>query len=280
MRACAILVLSLLLGGCDYGRHLVAMMRSTSAFTACTPDPRILCEPGAEGLAARIAPLVPPALATIGGKQFPSFPQPVRIHVYASRDSFSRYSAAGTGAAGVVTRGAVHISPVILTHPDGPAQIVAHELSHLNLAQHLGPWRMVRLPGWFSEGLATWASGGGGGLACEPNIRHAIRNGRHFEPIDLQPWWRPFQTPPERMSWPVYYNQTRMFVTFMHERDPQAFRAMLGRLGERVPFAEAVSTAYGRPLAALWREFVASLAAASAASSASAAGTGTSGLTP
>lgn len=90
MRACTILVLSLLLGGCDHGRHLVAMTRSTAAFTACTPDPRILCEPNAEKLAAQIAPLVPPALAIIEGKQFAHFASPVRIQVYASPESFSR----------------------------------------------------------------------------------------------------------------------------------------------------------------------------------------------
>ncbi|WP_288381777.1 hypothetical protein [uncultured Massilia sp.] len=259
MRACTILVLSLLLGGCDHGRHFVAMTRSTATFTACTPDPRILCEPNAEKLAAQIAPLVPPALAIIESKHFAHFAGPVRIQVYASPESFSRYSGASTGAAGMVTRGAVHISPAILAHPDGPAEIVAHELSHLNRALQLGPWRMVRLPGWFSEGLATWASGGGG-PAYEPNIRHAIRNARHFEPIDLQPWWRPFQQPPERMSWPVYYNQTRMFVRFMHDRDPAAFRKMLDALGRRDTFADAVGTWYGQPLADLWQAFLASLA--------------------
>lgn len=260
LRAGPILLLSLLLGGCEYGQHLVAMTRSTSDFSTCTPDPRILCEPGAQALAARIAPLLPQALATIERKQFPSFAAPVRIQVYASPDSFARYSAASASAAGVATRGAVHISPLILSHPDGPADIVAHELSHLNLAQQLGPWRMVRLPGWFSEGLATWASGGGAAGVYEPNVRHAIRHGRHFEPIEVQPWWRPFQKPPANMRWPAYYSQTGMFVRFMHERDPQAFRRLLDRLGERVPFAEAVTAAYGRPLADLWQAFLASLA--------------------
>lgn len=261
LRICAALVLPLVLGGCEYGSHLVAMTRSTSAFTACTPDPRILCEPGAQKLAARIAPLVPQAMATILGKQFPAFDEPVRIRVYASPESFSRFSGAGAGVAGIAIRGAVHISPMILRHPDGLAKIVAHELSHLNMALRLGRWRMVRLPGWFSEGLATWASGGGGGPAYAPNIRHAIRNGRHFEPIALQPWWRPFQKPPEHMSWTVYYNQTRMFVAFMHDRDPQAFRRLLDRLGAREPFGEALAAAYGRPLEDMWREFVASLPA-------------------
>ncbi|MEW6759276.1 MAG: hypothetical protein AB1437_00510 [Pseudomonadota bacterium] len=93
LRICAALVLPLLLGGCEYGSHLVAMTRSTSAFTVCTPDPRILCEPGAEALAARIAPLVPEAMATIQGKQFPAFDEPVRIRVYTSPESFSRSAA-------------------------------------------------------------------------------------------------------------------------------------------------------------------------------------------
>lgn len=260
-RNCAVLVLPLLLAGCEYGRHVVAITHSTSAFHACTPDPRILCEPGAEALGARIAPLVPQAMATIERKQFPSFAAPVRIYVYASRESFSRYSTAGTGAAGMATRGAVHLSPVILAHPDGPAGIMAHELSHLNMALQLGPWRMVRLPGWFSEGLATWASGGGAGNVHEPNVRIAIRHGKHFDPLELQPWWRSFPKPPQHMSWPAYYSQTRMFVSFMHDADPEAFRKMLAALGRREAFAAAVASSYGRSLAVLWQEFLASLAA-------------------
>ncbi len=52
-----------------------------------------------------------------------------------------------------------------------------------------------------------------------------------------------------------------MFVTFMHDRDPQAFRRLLDRLGARQPFAEALAAAYGRPLDALWKEFLDSLSA-------------------
>lgn len=261
LRACLLLFLPLALGGCEYGRHLVAATHSTAAFTACTPDPRILCEPGSEALARRIAALVPEALAIVERQQFSPFPTPVRITVYASRASFARYSAAGEGAAGVATRGGVHISPLILSHPDGPARIVAHELSHLNLALRLGAWRMVRLPGWFMEGLAVRVSGGGAGTTYEPNVRYAIRHGRHFEPIAVQPWWRPFQKPPQAMSWPVYYSQTGMFVDFMHDTDPAAFGKMLAALGRREAFADAVSASYDRPLAALWQEFLASLGA-------------------
>lgn len=261
LRVCAALVLPVLLGGCEYGQQLVAMTRSTAAFTACTPDPRILCEPGSEALAARIAPLVPQGLATIAGKQLPSFPKPVRLYVYASRESYARHGGVSPESVGAMTGGAVHISPLVPRHPDGPARIVAHELSHLNMSMQLGGWGMVRLPGWFSEGLATWASGGGTGPTYEPNVRHVIRLGKHFEPIEVQPWWRPFQDAPKGLTRAAYYSQARMFVGFMHDRDPQAFRRMLERMGAREPFADALAAAYGRPLAVLWREFVASISA-------------------
>lgn len=259
LRACAVLVLSSLMGGCEYGQQLVAMTRSTSAFTACTPDPRILCEPGSEALAARIAPLVPQGLAIIAGKQFPSFPKPVRLYVYASRESYARHGGVSPESVGSMTRGVVHISPLVLGHPDGPARIVAHELSHLNMSMQMGGWRMMRLPGWFSEGMATWASGDGAGTLHEPNVRYVIRLGKHFEPIEVQPWWRPFQEAPKGVTRAAYYEQARMFVRFMHDIDPQAFRRLLDRLGAREPFGEAVVAAYGRPLAALWRDFIASL---------------------
>lgn len=258
-RACAILVLPVLLGGCEYGRGAIAMMQSTAAFTACTPDPRILCEPGSEALAAQLAAQLPQAMAAIEQAQFSPFVSTVRVVAYASRESYARYGGVGPESAGAATRGAAHISPAILRHPDGLAKILAHEMSHVHLAQHLGSVKMISLPRWFMEGLATWASDGGGGPVYEPNVRHAIRHGRHFEPIAWQPWWRPFQPPPKGMSWPVYYSQTRMFVRFMHESDPAAFRRLLERLGAREAFPDAIATAYGRPLDALWREFLASL---------------------
>lgn len=92
-------------------------------------------------------------------------------------------------------------------------------------------------------------------ILCEPGAEKLARR------IEVQPWWRPFQTPPKAMTWPVYYSQTGMFVSFMHDTDPAAFGKMLAALGRRKAFADAVSASYGRPRAALWREFVASLGA-------------------
>lgn len=259
-RAGLMLALALGLGGCHVGRGIVARMQPTSAFVACTPDPRILCEPGSEALAARVAAALPVAQASIEQAQFARFPDPVRIHTYASRASFSRHSSAGPAAAGVVTFGIAHISPVALALPEGVQAILTHELSHLHLAQQLGSLSMSRLPAWFSEGLATWASsGGGGGNAHEPNVIVGLRHGKHFDPVEAQSLWKPYLVLPERMAFSTYYSQTRLFVAFLHDADPAAFRQLLDRLGRREPFAGALHAAYGRPLAALWREFLASL---------------------
>lgn len=257
---CLVLGLALALGGCHIGRGVVAMAHSTSAFTACTPDPRIACEPGSEALAAQVAAQLPAALATIEKAQYSRFVAPVRVQTYASAESFSRHSSAGPGAAGVVIFGVAHLSPVALRHPDGVGKILAHEMSHLHLAQQLGTLSMARLPAWFSEGLATWASSGAGrGNAYEPNVLVGIRHGRHFEPVDAQSFWRPYLVLPERMAFSTYYSQARLFVAFMHDRDPGAFRQLLASLGRRDSFASAVQAAYGRPVAALWQEFLASI---------------------
>ena len=260
LRACLALVLALGLGGCHLGGPLLAMTQSTARFTTCTPDARILCEPGSEALAARIAAELPAALGSIEKAQFARFAAPVRVLTYASADSFSTHSSASPGAAGVVIFGAAHISPVALRHADGVAKILAHELSHLQLAQQLGALSMSCLPAWFSEGLATWASNGGAaGQAYEPNVLVGIRHGQHFEPVEAQSLWKPYLVLPRRMAFPTYYSQTRLFVAFMHERDPDAFRVLLARLGRRDSFGDAVRAAYGRPVAGLWQEFVASI---------------------
>ena len=259
-RLVLVLVFALGLGGCHIGRPLIAMTQSTSSFSACTADARILCEPGSEVLAARVAQALPAAVPTIEKAQFSRFAAPVRIHTYAGPESFSTHSSASPGAAGVVIFGVAHISPVALRHPDGLEKIVTHELSHLNLAQQLGALSMARLPAWFSEGLATWASDGGGrAQAYEPNVLVGIRHGQHFEPVESQSLWKPYLVLPKRMAFSTYYSQTRLFVAFMHERDPDAFRALLGKLGRRDGFGDAVRSSYGRPVAALWQEFMASI---------------------
>jgi hypothetical protein len=119
---------------------------------------------------------------------------------------------------------------------------------------------MARLPAWFSEGLATWSSSGGAaGGAYEPNVLVGLRHGKHFDPVEAQSLWKPYLVLPDRMSFPTYYSQTRLFVAFMHDADPAAFRQLLGRLGRREAFAGAVEAAYGRPVAVLWREFLTGL---------------------
>ena len=86
-----------------------------------------------------------------------------------------------------------------------------------------------------------------------------IRHGQHVDPVESQSLWKPYLMLPKRMAFSTYYSQTRLFVAFMHDRDPEAFRALLGKLGRRDGFGAAVQSSYGRPVAALWQEFLASI---------------------
>ncbi|KRB84089.1 hypothetical protein [Duganella sp. Root198D2] len=234
-----------------------AWLSSKAHFTQCTPDPRIWCEPGAEAFGAAVAPLLPAAIAYDEQAFGMAYAAPVRVNVYASDDSFSRYGAVAPRAAGVVVLGDVHLAPKMLSWPAGRmGAIVTHELAHLHLVQRIGTAGIGKLPNWFWEGLPTYISAGGGtGAVTREDAVHAFVHGRHMVPEDDGSLLAPKQAPSYRLSHAMYYRQASMLVGWMDDKDPAAFKRLLAAVGRGEAFAGAVSGAYGRPLETLWGEF-------------------------
>ncbi|MCE3265111.1 MAG: putative lipoprotein [Pseudoduganella sp.] len=234
-----------------------AWLSSKAHFTQCTPDPRIWCEPGAEAFGAAVAPLLPGAIVHDERAFGMAYTLPVRVNVYASDESFARYGAVAPIAAGVVVLGDVHLAPKMLDWPaDRTAAILTHELAHLHLVQRIGHAGIGRLPNWFWEGLPTYLSGGGGaGDVTRANAVFAFVHGRHMVPEDGGSLLAPKQAGSYRLAPGMYYRQAAVLVEWLDRKDPVAFQRLLAALGKGAPFAEALSAAYGRPLAALWPEF-------------------------
>jgi hypothetical protein len=249
-----------MLNGCQMAHRTAALIQSNSGFVQCTPDPRLRCEPGSEAFAARIAPLVAAAVVQVEQAQHGTFPAPIVIYTYASRDSFARHSGVEPDAHGAVLGGAVHLSPRLLTETARQQAILAHELSHLHLVMYAGALAAARLPNWFFEGLPTWVSGGGGAEDALPeNAKYTLRHGRHFEPEESGSILFPRNASSYRMSGHMYYRQASLFVGFLHDTDPGAFDQLLGRVKSRERFGDAVQASYHKPLWLLWQDFLGSL---------------------
>lgn len=250
-----------LLAAGQTGRIVLAWVQPTSDFVQCTADPRIWCEPGAEQGALAVAPLMAEAVAVVERAHYGRFPQPVRVQVYGSRESFARHSAVQPIAYGATGFGAVHLSPRLAADPPTVrAGILAHELSHLHLQQQAGIMAVARLPNWFMEGLPTAVSNGGAALrVSREEAVFALVHGRHFEAEADGSLFFPRRADEFKLSWPMYYRQSSMMVDYMKQRDSAAFERLIRYVAAGKAFGASVQAAYGQPLSVLWQDFRADL---------------------
>jgi hypothetical protein len=197
------------------------------------------------------------AIATIERGQLNAFARPVTIFVCASEESFERHGYGVRGAGGFVFNSRLFISPKPQNTAERLPRLLAHELSHLHLNQHLGTVRYARnLPPWFIEGLAVHVSGCGAETVSEAEARDAIRDGRVFRPETKGSLFFRANGQREGLSPHLFYRQSAMFVRFLAERDPAAFEIGVRKLQARENFAATLLNAYGRDLETLWNEFI------------------------
>jgi hypothetical protein len=248
---------SLLFSGCTAFRVANAAMQSKADFVHCTADQRIFCEPGSEALAEAIAPLLPAAIAKIEAAQYSAFSQPIEIYTFRSAENFAAHSGASS-AAGAVSLQRLNLSPILHRTPERIRGILTHELSHLHLQLQMGSIAWASVPSWFHEGLATWVSDGGGAEKVSAEVAwRALRAGARFEPEDSS--WPLFPKTARHydLAPHMYYRQAALFVAFMHEQDPAAFRTMLLAIAAKTKFDEAIAASFHRSLPSLWQAFLA-----------------------
>jgi len=266
------LLLSAMLGvsGCSATRAVVAHFQSPSGFVPLAADPRVVYEPGAESFAREVAPFLPQAIADVEAGQYRPFARPVVVHVCATETCFTRFTGASAEAKGSVhgTQG-LFLNPTLLRQPERMRAILTHELSHLHLAGYVRLWT---LPAWFNEGLAAHVSGGGGAEhVSEAEAAKAIAAGIVLEPTDSRSWLINDATGPFRKSGMpeaahMFYRQSMMFIAYLKQRDPKAFRAMLRDIEDGTGFGQAFSSAYHAAVKAVWADFAGRFSAQAAAS--------------
>lgn len=255
-------------GAVAFSRSLVgtALLKSREHFTPVAFDPRVLYEPGMREEAELTASSLPSAMSLVEDQQLLPVARPFTVYVCGSQSSFNAYMAAPEAAAarGVKIGNSVYLSPECFSswRGDTHAEVLTHELSHLQLYQRIGHLRYLwNLPTWFVEGLAVTVSGGGGEGVTAPEARGAVLSGYHLTPDDRGSWLRPKRAADYGIETFMFYRQSELFVTHIRDRDPRAFERFLLDLqeGDRRPFAEAFEDAFGTDVAGMWEEFVDSL---------------------
>ncbi len=228
-------------------------------FVSLPSDPRVRYEPGAEQTAKAVAAALPGAIAEVEQAQGRPFSQPVSVFVCATQRSFEHYGYGIAGAGGFVFNGRVFLSPKLQSTPARVPRIVTHELSHLHFEQCRGFLSTAMgIPGWFKEGLAVYASHGGGAeTVTEAEARDAMARGLVFRPDDTGKLLFPQTGQRDGLKPHLFYRESAMFVAYLVQRDTPAFQRTLAALEDGHDFAETFAREYHQSIATLHRDFVA-----------------------
>ena len=256
-----------LLAGCGPAS---ALLHAPDTLPCLRRDCRIRYEPGARAYAEAVEKILPNAMAQVEALQERPFGDKFVVVAYAEEGAYA--AANGRGSAmpsGVAFMDRVSLSPRLWR--DAPKQLVpylTHELSHAHLLSRLSSFAMVRIPPWFTEGLAVLASDGGGAQRVgAAEARQAIRAGLTIETPESTgalgafslPFVKNFPADDPRRQAHMAYRQAGMFVAFLRDRDRRAFTALLDGLFAGKSFAAAFHEAYDASPAALWTDFAKSL---------------------
>ena len=249
-------------------RHIASGWWNDPARLAALPEnPQVHYEDGAFEYARTVAALLPAAIARVEAVHERRFAHPVTVGVYVSPEAFVAANGLGDRrAVGMTFLGHVVLSPVLFsTQRQRLPALVTHELSHAHLQSWISQLTYIRLPHWFTEGLAVMVSSGGGAEGVsELQARDAIWRGDHIA-IDSAgsllnlvavKFEHPPQVPDTSFRTLMAYRQAGLFVTFLHDTDPVGFARMMNAILDGRPLAEAVMAGYETDLHALWLRFV------------------------
>jgi hypothetical protein len=250
----ALLVAGVVMVSCGPLRACAAANRSTTQFIR-TEDPPVFYEPGAEANARVVASAMPSAVARVEGAMGGSFRIPVLVYVCATVSSFASYGASPR-AGGHTLNHRVFLSPKPENTAERLPRVLAHELTHLYLAQSRSLLAARDLPVWFDEGLAVDVSDGAGAESVsEADAWRAIAEGKAFAP-DLD------ETPFDRrgardngLEEHMFYRQAALYVAFLRSLDRTKFDAFVGGLVEGRSFEESFR-ALGLAPDVAWRRFL------------------------
>jgi len=245
-----------------------AALHDPHALPALAENPRVRFDNGAQDYAHAVAALLPRAMAKVEAAHGRPFGRDFVVAAYLDDSAYAAANGRGdTSARGVAFLDRVTLSPQIWrdnAHDLEP--YLTHELSHEHLLSRLSLVDYLRIPVWFTEGIAVMASDGGGAqLVSEQEAKRAIAAGRAIATPDEAALFGNVSMKAAglgddmRRRMHMAYRQAGLFVSDLRARDGAAFASLMDRLyaGER--FKPAFEAAYGSSVAENWSRFAQTL---------------------
>jgi hypothetical protein len=241
-----------------------ALTRSKAGFTPDGQDGRVWFEEGAEAMADSVAAFLPRAIETIEAAHGRPFRKSFRVYVCATQRSLNGFLAldADVPVRGMVRFGEIFLGPSAFDWrgEDLHRESLLHEMSHLHLRQQVGLLASRRsVPSWFHEGLADLVSGAGGEGVSDEEATRAILGGRSMHSDSAGRLWSLARMEDYGLGGPMLHRQSRMFLSWLRDRNPAAFAAFLSELQREGDFARAFRNHLGGGVRDAWLAFVASL---------------------
>lgn len=250
-----LLLLIFLLQGCPSG-----YARLTYDFEKVSGDENILYETNAKDIAGVVLASLSDSIAHVRESQFAEFKDAsaIKVYIFSHKERYARFSGASPLTRGSATRNEVYISPIIRERMNTLEPILMHELSHIHLRQYIGAWRYwTEVPGWFHEGLAVEVSGGGGAeKVSDVQGMDTIKSGKHFIPRERSDLLGHRFASDYGLEPQMYYRQSNLFVRYLINLDPSAFRNAYLDLLRGSDFGDIWLEQYGKPVPVLWQEFL------------------------
>ena len=222
-------------------------------FIVLVEDRRVLYKSGLKEQALLIQDVLDKQIELIEKVHGKPFVNPPIVHLCDTRECFAEYTGINSGILAAVSSNGLFLKSYVITNDDYSSWL-AHELSHLHLRQQISTFKASFIPQWYQEGLATFASSGGGAnkISREKAIDY-FEQGKHFianEKASLfsQAWTSNYTAAANEWPKPWYqqhmnYRQASLFYEYLH---PNGGVELLRAIERGEKFYEAFTTIYGK----------------------------------
>jgi len=222
-------------------------LRPIDSFVPLASDARIWVEPGYEAYGARVAEVMPAAIARVEAAHYLPFARPPRVYVCGSEDCFKRYVMTPKLSAAVVPDNRLILSPNLDGHEKHRlSALLTHELAHLHVGQRIGHYHSA-LPVWFHEGWASLvADGGGADYTTDAKVFEAVRAGKRVNLTARDAPDKRHRAAASRLSIFEFYRQSMMLVGWLKAQDEARFRQLALAVQDNADFEIAFWNIYGQ----------------------------------
>lgn len=249
----SILILIYLFLGPDNFSPLEGNSPVADQFNKLATDDRILFKQDMDESAMLIQKVLNEKIREIEEVHGKPFSKKVIVHICDTQNCFNSYTGMKGGILAAVTSNGLFLSPYLFANEEYSSWL-AHELSHLHLFQQISIFTASFIPQWYHDGLATYASNGGGAnrISREEALEY-IQSGKHIIAKDKGAffstrWPLNYEAPSDAWPKPWYqqhmdYRQASLFYEFLH---PKGGTKLLRYLEKGDSFRQAFISTYGK----------------------------------